>query len=97
MSIYKTPKSFPGVDKLPPLVRVLMERVFPPDEVPLPGSVVFRSPKDLTKLLPMESVVPQTPRKALDDAMRALEEFKSKRHTIDEKIRSLPQSLWKKD
>ena len=37
MPAYKTPKHFPGVDKLPPLAQALIERVFPPDELPVPA------------------------------------------------------------
>lgn len=43
MPTYKTPKSFSGMDKLPPLAKTLLERVFPPDELPTPGMV--RVPK----------------------------------------------------
>ena len=36
MPAYKTPKHFPGLDKLPPLARALTERLFPADELPMP-------------------------------------------------------------
>ena len=33
MPISKTPKSFPGTEKLPELAQALLQRVFPPDEM----------------------------------------------------------------
>ena len=37
MPAKQTPKQFPGVSKLPPMVQMLIERYFPPDELPVPG------------------------------------------------------------
>ena len=39
MPAKQTPKKFPGIDKLPPMVQMLIERYFPPDELPVPGMV----------------------------------------------------------
>lgn len=40
MPAYNTPKQFPGADRLPPLAQQLLERFFPPDELPT-GAAFF--------------------------------------------------------
>ena len=37
MPAVKTPKKFPGTEKLPPLAQELLQRFFPPDELPTPA------------------------------------------------------------
>ncbi len=38
MPIMNPPKSFPGLEKLPPLVRTMIERIFPQDpDMPIPA------------------------------------------------------------
>ena len=40
MPAYKTPKQFPGTQHLPEMVQLLLQRTFPPDQVPMPGVVI---------------------------------------------------------
>ena len=51
MPAYKTPKKFPGVDKLPALAQVLMERMFPADEMPVPAMTTVAGPIEALKPL----------------------------------------------
>ena len=38
MPAYNTPKQFPGTASLPPLVQALLQRAFPPDQLPTVGA-----------------------------------------------------------
>ena len=38
MPAYQSPARFPGASKLPPLAQALLERLFPPDQLPMPGA-----------------------------------------------------------
>lgn len=40
MPVLKSPKQFPGSQHLPELAQLLLQRVFPPDELPMPGAVL---------------------------------------------------------
>lgn len=52
----------PGMDKLPPLVQQLLERAFPPDTLPMPaGSLIYRGPGDIMKLLGNKTQIPTAP------------------------------------
>lgn len=69
MPLMKKPGSFPGLDKLPPLAKALIERAFPPDQLPAPmGTFLHRAPADIAKVLgppakALPQIVPQTLKK----------------------------------
>ena len=54
MPAYKTPQQFPGSERLPDLAQTLLERFFPPDELPVPAMAGI-GPKLVQRL---EQVVP---------------------------------------
>ena len=56
------PSSFPGVSRLSPLVQQLVERAFPLDQLPMAGgSIAYRGPGDIARVLAPKSVVPRGP------------------------------------
>ena len=62
MPAYKTPQRFPGSQRLPELAQTLIQRFFPPDELPVPAMAGI-GPKLVQRL---EQVVP--PRVGADRA-----------------------------
>ena len=63
MPAFPAPKQFPGVSSLPPLVQELLQRAFPPDQLPMaPASMIYRGPGDIARVLGSRTQIPPAPK-----------------------------------
>ena len=75
-----SPGSFPGVSQLPPLVQQLIERVFPPEQLPMSaGSLIYRGPGDISRVLGAKpSVLPDVVPRTMQNVNSAVSDYAQK-------------------